>query len=160
MRQRVRQFFAASRKPTEADLTEARQHLSSELLTLFLAQHPRDIVHAVETARYLLARGYSDADVLAAALLHDIGKGQQRRWDRVAYVVAGWVRLDAAVASSSSRLELRRAMTRSLVHSEAGARLLEGAGAPPRVVALTRLHHAQPNGDAMLAALQEADAAS
>lgn len=160
MRQRVRQFFGTSRQPTEADIALATKLLSPELLTLCLAQHPRDIVHAVGTARYLLARGVADGDLVAAALLHDVGKGQQRRWDRVAYVVADWARLDGAASSKSSRLEIRRAMARSRSHSETGARALQAAGAPPRVVALTRLHHAQPNGDAMLAALQEADAAS
>ncbi len=157
---RARQFVDAERQPTESDLQLARETLTPELLRLFLAQHPRDIVHAAGTARWLLERGHADPDLVLAALLHDVAKGHQRRADRVAYVVAAAVNAERGLASAQSRFELRRATARTLVHSEAGALLLRDLGTPPRVVDLTFRHHSPARGDAMLVLLQEADSAN
>ena len=154
---RIRQFLTAGVRPTPADLQFAREILPPPLYALFASQTPRDIVHGVRTARRVRELGYDDPALLMAALLHDIGKGRQRRLDRVAYVVATWFGAAHLLASPSSRLELRRAVARSCTHAEAGARLAAEAGAPPRVVALIRRHHGPARGDAMLAVLQRAD---
>ncbi len=155
--QRVRQFFTAGARPTASDLQFAREILPPALYALFTRQTPRDLVHAVRTARRVRELGYEDPLLLMAALLHDIGKGPQRRRDRVAYVVASWVGAERILASPRSRFELRRAVARSSVHAEVGARLAQEAGAPPRVVELIRRHHEPPRGDGMLAVLQRAD---
>lgn len=160
MLQRIRQFVTAGRQPTPADLELAQQFLPPELYKLFLQQHPRDIFHGAATARWLLARGHDNRDLIAAALLHDVGKGNQRRIDRAVYVAATWFRLERRLACATSRFELRRAADRSLGHSERGASLLAASGAPARVVELTRRHHEPPGRDDMLALLQRADAAS
>lgn len=160
MRERLRQFREAGQVPDPADYEIARAHLPGPLFGLFAAQHPRDIVHSAGTARWLIERGYDDADLIIAALLHDIGKGEQRRSDRVAYVIAGHTGLARALGKSASRLELRRAIARSLEHSEAGALLMAEAGASERAVNLTRLHHAPSGQDPVLALLQQADAVS
>jgi hypothetical protein len=160
MRQRFRQFREAGRKPSEADVALAGSHLLEPLLGLFLGQHPRDIVHAAATARWLIERGHDDPDLIAAALLHDVGKGHQRRADRVVYVVAARLRLANLIAAPRSRFETRRAVARSLSHSETSAELLMLAGASGRVVELTRGHHSPPGPDTMLALLQQADAAN
>ena len=159
-RQRVRQFREATARPTNADLTLARTYLDGTLLDLFQGQEPRDVVHGVRTARWLLDRGHADRELLQAALLHDVGKGNQRTRDRVAYVVAARMRLAGTLARRGTATRMAQAVGRSLRHSDVGAMLLEQAGASPRVVALTRLHHSEPGGDGMLALLQEADAAS
>jgi len=159
-RQRIRQFREARAKPTNADLTLARTYLDGTLLDLFQAQEPRDVVHGARAARWLLERGYEDRELLQAALLHDVGKGNQRTRDRVVYVIAGRLRLAEALATRGRRTRMGQAVARSLRHSEAGAILLDEAGASPRVIELTRLHHSKPGGDGMLAVLQEADAAS
>ena len=158
MRQRLRQFCEASQGPSQADLQLAKGHLGPGLLGLFLAQSPRDQRHAARTAAWLLERGHDEPDLITAALLHDAGKGSQRTRDRVAYVVAGWFRLAGRAGSRSSRLEIRRAIARSVDHAKIGAALLQDAGAPRRVVDLTRLHHERPCEDGMLALLQQADA--
>ena len=157
---RIRQFRHAGGHPVEADYALARQWLSPALLELFEGQHPRDIVHSAETARWLLARGHNDPDLIAAALVHDVGKGEQRRLDRTAYVLACHARCASALGASGSRFELRRAVARTLAHSETGAFALEVAGAPGRVVELTLRHHEPAGDDPMLALLQQADAAS
>ncbi len=160
MLRRVRQFRDASIPPSPDDLALARQWLSPPLLALFAEQHPRDIVHATNTARWLLARGHQGSDLIVAALLHDVGKGQQRRRDRVAVVAAEWVGLGRRLASPSSRIEMRRAAHRTAVHTRIGAERLRTAGAPTRVVELVRRHHAKAGDDGMLALLQQADAAN
>lgn len=160
MWQRVTQFREAGAQPTERELAFARERLSQEAFELFRSQHPRDIVHSTNTARWLVARGYDNADLLAAALLHDVGKGHQRRLDRVAYVVSEWLKSEDRAGSHGSRLEMRRAMARSRDHSEAGARMARDAGVSERIIELILNHHAEADGDAMLALLQQADAAN
>lgn len=160
MRHRIRQFFTAGRSPTPAEIAFAEGWLPPTLLELFLAQHPRDICHGVATAKWLLARGVDDEDVIVAALLHDVGKGDQRRIDRVAYVVASWLRVTQWLGHERSRCALRRAVYRASRHAERGASMLQAHGASTRAVELTRRHHEHPRGDAMLALLQQADAES
>jgi putative nucleotidyltransferase with HDIG domain len=160
MLRRISQFRNAGAKPSESDIGFARVHLSEALFELFRTQHPRDVVHSVETARWLLARGHHQPDLIAAALLHDIGKGEQRRVDRVAFVLAGRLRLAGRAGDRGSRFEMRRAVARSAEHSRRGAQLLREAGASDLVVSLTLKHHAEAADDAMLALLQQADAAN
>ena len=158
---RIRQFREASIPPTEADFALARQVLGEgPLLDLFLRQTPRDTRHAAGTARWLIKRNYDDPLLLTAALLHDIGKGDQRRRDRVAWVVVQRFGLGAAASDSMSRFAMRRAMARTADHAAEGARMVAIAGGPERVVDLTARHHSGPGADAMLGLLQAADAAS
>jgi len=161
IRDRVRQFREANLAPGPDDLALARHVIGDgALLELFLRQTPRDIRHAAATARWLTGRGHLEDELVTAALLHDVGKGMQRRCDRVAWVIAQGLRLERVAASADSGLECRRAMARTANHAVNGAELLASAGAPARVVDLTRRHHSAPEGDAMLALLQAADAAS
>ena len=160
MLHRVRQVREASVPPSADDLALARDVLPGDLLTLFHGQEPRDQRHSANTARWLLERGHDDDhDLLVAALLHDAGKGAQRTRDRVVHVLTEWLP-DTLVAGKDSRFEVCRAVARSRAHSEIGADLLVAAGASPRVVELTRLHHRPAGRDAMLALLQRADAAT
>jgi hypothetical protein len=46
-----------------------------------------DQQHSIRVCRLLTAAGCWQDDLLAAALLHDIGKGQPRLWERVAFVL-------------------------------------------------------------------------
>ena len=160
MLHRLAQFAGAGRRPAARDFAFARESLAPELYDLFAAQHPRDIVHAAECARWLMNRGVSNEELIMAALLHDIAKGRQRRWDRTAAVLAGGLNLSEAAGDAHSHFELRRAVQRTLDHSREGARRLQSAGAPARVVELTRLHHASPEREGMLSLLQQADAAT
>jgi hypothetical protein len=158
---RIRQFARAGARPTEADFELARSILGEGPLSeLFERQHPRDIVHSADTARWLLERGHEGRELLIAALLHDVGKGQQRRLDRTAYVILDVGGLTGAAADGSSRLEIRRALARTRRHSATGADVLLAAGAPAAAVELTRRHHDSGFPDPVLALLQQADAAS
>jgi HD domain len=160
MRDRLRQYRDASRLPSDADYALARRALPPALYELFAAQHPRDVVHAAATARWLLERGHDEGDLIAAALLHDVGKGVQRRRDRVAYVLSSAAGVDRVLGSSRSRFELRQAIARSRAHSDAGAAMIASAGGSDRVVYLTRFHHASRSQDPVIALLQQADEAN
>ncbi len=158
MRQRLRQFRNANVAPTPGDFALAEEWLTTALLALFRAQHPRDIVHSAATARWLLVRGHADADLLTAAFVHDIAKGPQRRRDRVAYVLLAATHFAQVSASPRSRFEVRRALDRTERHSAAGADVLREVGATGRAVHLTLHHHDPAGDDGMLALLQRADA--
>ncbi|HLQ29499.1 MAG TPA: hypothetical protein VK140_09715 [Ktedonobacteraceae bacterium] len=56
----------------------AQQLPSSAALKLFQSMSPADQRHALRVCRGLAARGCTDEDMLAAALLHDVGKAQGR----------------------------------------------------------------------------------
>ena len=158
---RVRQFREAGQQPAPADYAFARKLLPrDELYELFVLQEPRDIVHAVRTARWLIDRNERDPELLMAALLHDIGKGHQRTRDRVGWVLAGTLGIGERFAAHESRLAIRRAAARSAEHAAAGAEMLRRAGAPPLVIELTLLHHDPHAANGMLKLLQAADAAS
>ena len=161
MLDRVRQFREASLVPDAEDLAVAHEYLAGPLFTLWEGQGPRDQRHSAGTARWLLERGHDDDhDLLVAALLHDIGKGQQRTRDRVAHVVTGWLRVGDLVAVEGSSTVMRAAIARSRTHSERGADAMAEVGAPAGAIELTRLHHRHPGANAMLALLQRADAAT
>jgi hypothetical protein len=70
---------------------------------LFVEMPVADRRHGVEVAQRLLAAGYDDPELLAAALVHDAGKGRRLRLrHRVAAVLLDAVapRLLARIASS------------------------------------------------------------
>ena len=90
IRERIRQFREASLQPSAQDLQLVHEILSEPTLSLFLEQHPRDQRHGARTAQWLITNGQKNPELLAAALLHDIGKGKQRPRDRVVHVLASW----------------------------------------------------------------------
>jgi hypothetical protein len=158
MWRRFEQWQAAIVPPSGADAALAARWLSPTLMHLFLSQHPRDVVHASATATWLLERDFTDADLITAALLHDVAKGDQRRVDRAAHVVLSPTHLERFVASTTSTSRLRSALARSMTHAARSAELIIAAGGSERAAALTRDHHRPPGDDPVLALLQRADA--
>ena len=102
---RTRQFIAALRPQIdETESSAALAFLGPKLSPLFDSMTPRDRRHCLDVHSKLLDAGCDDPDTLAAALLHDSGKGRLsganvRLWHRVAYVV-----LDAAAPATLRRL--------------------------------------------------------
>lgn len=159
---RTRQFLRALLPRIGAtERAEATPYLPGALATLFESmpaaeqRHGLDVFHAVRRA------GHTDADLLTAALLHDVGKGRVRIWQRVAYVV-----LSAASPALLRRLAApngagwRRAFDRMRRHPELGARLVEEAGGSDRTVALIARQEEPAAADPRLAALRAADEVS
>jgi len=108
--------------------------------------------HAVEVARDVVHRlppGEPPRTVIAAALLHDVGKVESRlgTFARVGVTLAamaagrakllGW----AQRATPRQRQSLRRRVGLYLAHDQVGAELLEAAGSEPLTSTWAREHH-------------------
>lgn len=117
---------------------------------LFATMSVNDQRHSLTVYRALRERGCEDADLLAAALLHDSGKGS----GRVPFVARPLVVLLRAFApralawlARSPRPWFRSPFYYASRHAAIGADLAARAGLRERVVTLIRTHH-QPDGPA------------
>lgn len=174
---RIRQFMWAAAAWVRPDGTAGpavRPYLPPAAIHLFEAMPAYDRRHALKVMRGLRQQGHADPDLLAAALLHDVGKtaypsGRLRLGHRVAVVL-----LNALSPGALERLG-RRQPGRWLLpfyvqqhHASIGAELAQQAGCTPAMVELIRRHEGAPAvrvgaasvlqpGDSLLAALQAVD---
>lgn len=151
-RYRVYQFFR-SVLPRPLDAGE-RAVLEAALppggRALFATMSRNDQRHSLTVYNRLRERGCTDADLLAAALLHDSGKGggRVRLWVRPPFVL---LRAFAPAAlrwlARDDRAWWRRPFFYAWRHADVGADLAAAAGLSERAVLLIRTHH-QPHGPA------------
>lgn len=127
---------------------EVAGHLPISALGLFERMSPADQRHSLRVCRRLQMRGHTDADLLAAALLHDVGKADGRVpfWTRPAVVIGKrWApHLLARLTTYPIEGNLpgwRRALSAAWLHAEVGADLAMAAGLSERTVHYIRLHH-------------------
>ena len=172
IRYRVGQFFRAlSPQVPNGEIRTALETLDPEAQELFRRQETQDQRHALAVYRALRQAGRTDARLLRAALLHDVGKAAAPcpPWMRAIAVLTGRIapsqldRLphhdpDSADGSSG----WRRALTAHVRHAEVGARWAQEAGCCECTVALIRRHREQlaiveTEEDRLLVALQAAD---
>jgi putative nucleotidyltransferase with HDIG domain len=136
------------------NLTPAQQRL-------FWAMMVQDQRHSLDVFYTLQRRGCQDKDLLLAALLHDVGKGEVRLWHRVLYVL-----LRAGPSGLTRRLARpngagwRGALASINEHGRRGAELAQRAGAPPAVVELIRVHQRKRLPDRRAALLRTAEESS
>lgn len=159
---RVRQFvrhIGARVGPAEDDQAAAR--LPGAAGDLYRAMPVADRRHGLDVLARLEAAGLTDPDLLAAALLHDSGKGHRLRlWHRVAVVL-----LAAVPGDGVRRLAVddpdswRYPFHLQLNHVELSAQAALAAGCSPRTAAFIRGTAADADR-ALQAALTAADAAS
>jgi hypothetical protein len=132
---------------------------------LFRAMPGHDRQHALNVVRALQQRGHDEPDLLAAALLHDVGKavprgGRVRIGHRVAVVLmhAFWPALLERLAREDA-VGWRRPFYVQQHHAAISAQLAQEAGCSPVTVDLIRHHEDAPGpaDDSLLAALQAAD---
>lgn len=145
----------AARAETLADLPEAAA-------TAFRALPKGDQQHALRVYRHVVECRDADADLRAAALLHDIGKhpgvGISQRIIRV--LLAGRPRLLAAMTTARwLPRRWRRGLTVLIDHAEIGAERAAALGCTPATVSIIRTSH---DADVLAAVrrLQAADDAS
>jgi hypothetical protein len=89
---RARQFWhTLAANPTSEDYKKVSQVLSADLINLFSTLQRSEQVHGLWIFRKLLEQGETHPDLLAAALLHDVGKNRfpLRLWQRVVIVLGG-----------------------------------------------------------------------
>jgi hypothetical protein len=128
---------------------------------------PAEQVHAYQLFKRLETSGQTTPDLLAAALLHDVGKIMipLSIFDRIVIVMGGYLFHKAAALNwaEGTPQGWRRPFVVAEHHAGWGADLASQAGAAPLAVELIRRHHDSPvrNPDSqtehLLAALQAAD---
>lgn len=160
------QFFRAlTARLTPNDLVLAEEFLPACLRPLFHRLRRPDQVHAISVLRSVLLSGERDPDLLAAALLHDVGKTAVplHLWERVLIVLAGRLSPKATRRWGQAHPQgWRRAFVVARRHPEWGAAMVRQAGGSERLVNLI-LHHqvesegTSPNPDPLLAILRRAD---
>ncbi len=166
---RARQFWKTLRPaPRSKQLERAKDHLTPELMNLFLKQHPSEQAHSLHIFNKLCEFDEKSPDLLAAALLHDVGKSRipMAAWERVVVVVGQ--KLFPALAQrwgQSEPIGMRRAFVVAKRHPEWGAEMAREAGASRLCVRLIRYHQeplkADPGADpleySLLLRLHQAD---
>jgi hypothetical protein len=165
---RVRQFWQAvtARRLSPGEWQEIRTILSPAEARLFSRLSTADQAHSYRVLQTLLAQGHNERPLLAAALLHDVGKTRIHLplWLRPLIILgqaifgrrveqwgqgepAGW-RVPFVIKSR---------------HAEWGATMAAAAGSDPATVALIRRHQdrlppgAESGEDRRLRVLQQAD---
>jgi acyl-CoA reductase-like NAD-dependent aldehyde dehydrogenase len=126
--------LAGSLRPGTPDDGWAEARLTAAERDLWRRMPAADRSHAIAVARRV---GSDERAVIAAALLHDVGKvesGLGTAW-RVAATIAGAV---------GGRDRWRGRVGAYLRHDAIGASLLEAAGSDPLTVAWSREHHLPP----------------
>ncbi len=134
---------------------QVAQWLPASALPLFQTMSAADQRHSLKVCQGLLARGCTDRDMLAAALLHDVGKAQGRVpfWTRPAIVLGKLCaprllkRLVVSPYEGRALPAWRRALSNAWRHAEIGADLAAAAGLSEKAVLYIRTHH-QPDGPA------------
>ena len=159
---RTRQFWNALLSPRKRVETEALlPHLPPSQIILFRRMQSSEQTHAHQVLERLKASGQTDPDLLAAALLHDVGKilVPLSLPDRVVIVLGKrFFRRRARRWSEGTLSRLRRPFVVAAHHPGWGADLAEQAGASSRTVDLIRRHQDISSADnPLLAALQSAD---
>lgn len=164
----VRQQLGFVAPLTPADTAEVAHWLPPSALPLFQSMSRADQQHSLRVCRGLLARGCNDEDMLAAALLHDVGKagGRVPFWTRPAIVIgrriapelltrlaikptyAGYPDpFDHPGPTAIMYMPWRRSLGYAWWHAEFGAELAAAYGLSERAVLYIRTHH-QPDGPA------------
>lgn len=139
------------------EYAEVERRLPPDARALFRSMSPADQFHSLRVCQGLQARGCTDGDMLAAALLHDVGKaaGRVPFWTRPV-IVLGKLCAPALLAQLAVAPYLfgerivpawQRALSYAWWHAEIGAELAASAGLSERAVLYIRTHH-QPRGPA------------
>lgn len=163
---RTAQFFRSfSARARLQDLARTWPFLTETQRALFLRLPPADQLHSLRVLDRLVESGERDPDLLAAALLHDVGKVQRplRLWERVFIVLAQAIAPSwAASSADEDGPAWRSALAVSQLHAQWGAEMLTGTGASRQLTELVRRHQDQPteaatDTDRLLHRLQQAD---
>lgn len=159
---RVRQFWRAWRaRPSAENLEHACRLLSPAEYALFLRLQPGEQAHSLRVLVQLEQHGEADPNLLAAALLHDVGKIRYplHLWERVLIVLAHLLLPEHSRRWGQNLANVkpgwRKAFLVAEQHPTWGAELAAQAGSSERTVALIRRHQQpvdspNPQGDDLL----------
>lgn len=142
---RASQFVkAVAASPDPARIELAETILAAAQFRLFLQMQPSEVNHSLQMAEKLIESGETHPELLAAALLHDVGKSRLpiRLWERVAVVlVQQWLPgLYERWATSGELRGWKRIFAVAAQHPAWGAEMAAQAGASAMVVELVGRH--------------------
>jgi hypothetical protein len=147
------------------DRAEVARWLPASALLLFATMSNADQQHSLRVCRGLQAQGCTERDLLAAALLHDVGKAEGRVlfWTRPAIVIGKQIApsLLQRLVVPPSLFETRhihgwrRSLSYAWWHADVGANLAAAAGLSERAVLYIRTHHQARGPAAQLHAVDE-----
>jgi hypothetical protein len=153
----VRQQLGLVPPLVQEDYVEVERWLPPSAMPLFRTMSQADRQHSLRVCRGLQAHGCQEPDMLAAALLHDVGKAEGRVpfWTRPAIVLSkkltpGLLQRVVVAPDKLGTLAIprwRRALSYAWYHAEVGAELAAAAGLSAQAVLYIRTHH-QSNGPA------------
>jgi hypothetical protein len=145
------------------DYREVECWLPAAGFALFRTMSQADQRHSLRVCRALQAHGCEERDMLAAALLHDVGKAEGRVpfWTRPVIVLGK--RLHSALLTRLTVLpecierapRWQRELSYAWWHAEVGAQLAMRAGLSERSVLYIRTHHLPQGPAAELYAVDE-----
>ncbi|MDQ6659629.1 MAG: HDOD domain-containing protein, partial [Chloroflexota bacterium] len=155
--QQVRQQLGFAAPLSFEQQAEVAQWLPTTAVSLFRTMSNADQQHSLRVCRGLQAIGCTEDDMLAAALLHDVGKAQGRVpfWTRPAIVIGKKIapklltRLVVYPAKEQIMPRWQRSLSYAWYHAEVGAKLAAQMGLSERAVLYIHTHH-QPDGPAAL----------
>ncbi len=147
------------------DYREVERWLPVTALALFRTMSMADQRHSLRVCLALQARGCEERDMLAAALLHDVGKAEGRVpfWTRPVIVLGKrlqpvWL-TDVTVApeliEQAQIPRWRRELSYAWWHAEVGAQLAARAGLSEHTILYIRTHHLPQGPAAELYAVDE-----
>jgi len=166
---RLRQFWLELwARPSEVQLEQARSVLTAPEMALFLRMQPGEQAHSLNILFEMQQHGHAHPGLLAAALLHDVGKVRYplHIWERVLIVLAAaWLPRQARAWGDyhGQAPGWRKPFVVARQHAAWGAELAAQAGSPALTVALIRRHQdhfaaaGRPEEDHLLACLQAFD---
>ncbi len=126
-----------------ASLSRAEELLSPELFALFSQLLPFEQAHALRVFEGIRSEGHTQPDLLAAALLHDVGKSRYplRPWQRAVSVLLKQFSPETYQRIGEMTLNSwRAAIVVAAQHPRWGAEMAAEAGAAPSIQELI-LHH-------------------
>lgn len=139
---RVRQFRShIAARVTEPERLGLAAWATPGELRIFDAMHVADRRHGLDVVASLRAEGVSDREVLAAALIHDAGKGDVGLWPRVVHALG---QRHGPWAGRLARLVpgFGRSLDQLAGHAAASAAMAAEVGCSTRTVELIRWQEA------------------
>ena len=148
LRYRLEQLVRNLRSQPSPDLLiQASKVLTQDQLLLFRSMKPADQAHSLRVLRTLQARGETDPDLLAAALLHDVGKACHplRLWERALIVLCQtFLPGNTQHWGQGEPVGWRRPFVIAAQHPDWGAAMVAEVGASEELQRLIAAHQNEP----------------